>query len=58
MNCCAIFVFIHIQHGASPLVMAAQNGHKDIIEMLMKSKVDVNTGDTKVSVKQLFSDLK
>lgn len=36
------------QDGASPLIMASQNGHKEIVELLLAANADVNFHYTKV----------
>ena len=34
--------------GTTPLIMAAQNGHKEIVECLLKAGANPNHHDTKV----------
>ena len=37
------------QNSATPLIMAAQNGHREIVDELLKKKADVNAMNNKVS---------
>ena len=37
------------QNSATPLIMAAQNGHKEIVDELLKKKADVNAMNIMVS---------
>ena len=32
----------HIQSGATPLYIASQNGHKDVVTILLRNGADVN----------------
>ena len=36
------------QDGVSPLIMASQNGHKEIVELLLAENADVNFHNIKV----------
>lgn len=37
------------QNSATPLIMAAQNGHKEIVDELLKKKADINAMNIMVS---------
>ena len=41
MHVC-IYIYMHIQDGWTSLFMASQNGHQDVVQLLIKHDADVN----------------
>ena len=45
-----IVVSFTVQNGASPLYTASQEGHTDVVDILVKAGADVNQAETVVHV--------
>ena len=49
LDSCHCFTYtITIQGGASPLYVASQEGHTDVVDILVKAGADVNQANTVV----------
>ena len=46
----AIFCFSQTQNGYSPVYPASQNGHTEVVDLLVKAGADINLATTKVRV--------
>ena len=54
---CAVISFPHVQGGITPLNTACQNGHKQIVIVLLESGANVNLTPTVSSLSGAYSEL-
>ena len=45
---CGFLQFIHVQNGATSLHTASQNGHTDVVDLLVRAGADVHLATTEV----------
>ena len=45
MSTCITCLFIVVQDGATPLFMASQNGHTNVVDVLLRHGADPNLAD-------------
>ena len=57
MLCAVIISFPHAQDGITPLYVACQNGHKQIVIVLLESGANVNLTTTVSSLSGAYSEL-
>ena len=57
MLCAGIISFPHVQDGITPLYSACQNGHKQIVIVLLESGANVNLTTTVSSLSGAYSEL-
>ena len=57
MLCAVIISFPHVQDGITPLYVACQNGHKQIVNFLLESGANVNLTMTVSSLLGAYSEL-
>ena len=54
---CAVISFPHVQGGFTPLYVACQNGHKQIVIVLLENGANVNLTMTVSSLSGAYSEL-
>ena len=54
---CAVISFSHVQDGYTPLYVACQNGHKQIVNFLLENGANVNLTTTVSSLSGAYSEL-
>ena len=47
---CVPYVFLDVQDGTTGIMAAVHKGHKDVVELLLSSGVDVNHRKDKVQI--------
>ena len=57
MLCAVIISFPRVQDGFTPLYVACQNGHKQIVIVLLENGVNVNLTPTVSSLSGAYSEL-
>ena len=57
MLCAVIISFPHVQDGITPLYAACQNGHKQIVIVLLESGANVNLTATVSSLSGAYSEV-